>query len=750
MDGFLVKNEDKIHVKDRPDLVLGNAQALVPEEEGDELVVLQQIQNPYLAAMQSVEEQMQSLEESQVTGVRKAVRWAARDFQHDPDAKFENIRSNYGFLKNELQSVIPTEQQAYQDKRNELIGRYTVLIQGCEKYIAFNGGKVYFEGKERLGLIKGLLASLKVEKMYFEEQADKIYAKITADQAHQQTDVIWGNALGNTETREYIRFYANATTGLEKTFGKKEMKHEGMKTVELLSFFDAASRVAEADPSGEVLKKALTDFIVAHKSSELDKEFYDFRSYVRDRLDKSFGIMKNNKVPAFFVAAGEDANSDEVKTQYAKLMIHNDKFYQYWTAIGALAPTLGLAGVQNPVDWESDGNIATYDKLNSEMVRKALDDRDLIDRVDAKETLGKYIEDMPLLSDALGDEESIIQHDTSTFQVKRPTTRSAGEGVDLANAVSADAFKAKLTDAEGRIEGRVNAAEFTTLHDGYADDAYWNVSLKNAAEPAVDICGDMKANSLLKALKGIATPAQIEEIFKKLFDGRKRLAEKQGKNEPITPEDRTAVDKEIDEGMELVTRIFFMHVRKMEDTYGALIGQLHPEDVFRQYGDELFEHMSCMNAMKGVLGWVKAKADNDPAYGQKAATQAFLTHGNFFYDVFHRMELYFTDQGDAEGFLARFELDESVKNLSKPDAFNGISGPRMTRSREKMYNKKVQERFTADGAREELAGKLFGKYKLPEEPQPVEDEDDGVEEEQDHEVHHVVEGDDDDDDDDDE
>ncbi len=719
-DGFLVKDQQNqsIHVKGDGNLDLEWIR--VPGEHEQE--------NPYLTSMQDFEQVHTSLSKTGYSGVGgKLFGRMSHVFQKDKNATFNGITRQYGELKGMMRNNMPTDRASFEAERDEIVRAFEAIVQSCAKYISYNSSILHNEGWQRLGVIKGLLASVTAEKNSFVEHADRIFAKITENPQELQTDVIWGNALG--DMKQDVRFYGDVYTNLTETFEKKSMQKEGMKTHELLEFFSSASKMGEGDPRGEVLKTALKDFISAHKSEELVKEFSDFRAFVVESLHKSFSEMVEAEVSDYFVKPGEDPLSADVRVQYAKLMIRTDKYYQYWMAANAMAETLGLP-VLSLEYMESGGELKDYDKLNPVAVQRSLTNRDALDRKQAKKTLSKYIADMDLLEDSLGDEKKLMQvplpQQDKAYQVKKPMAKYAGiydngMEVDLAAGVAAQQFKDKMSQAQTRIDGRVKEDEITALKGKY-DAAYWTGALKKAE--GGDLCGDvLSGDMLLNALKSIATQAQITQIFALLFEGRKDLQKMRDEHKPQEEinQKMELVNMQIEEGMKLLVNVCYDHLRKMRDTYGTLIGSMHPEDVYWQYGDELYEHFSSLEAMKHIFDWVRGAQQRDPDYAREAKTKKFLTLGNFYYAVYHRMEWYFTGhekQPQAaqapEHFREWFEGDIYVQFLNNPENFQGIGGPRMTRAMERKYREKFRERAgKVPLTRPDFPYKLFGAFSPP-------------------------------------
>ena len=191
---------------------------------------------------------------------------------------------------------------------------------------------------------------------------------------------------------------------------------------------------------------------------------------------------------------------------------------------------------------------------------------------------------------------------------------------------------------------------------------------------------------------------KMEEIFDNLMGVHKTN---------LSPEEQQAASTNFDTGIRQLKSVYLNHLRRMQDTYGTTLSQLHPEDVWRLLTKKDLDQFAGMQDSEQLLKDFSKYFDLE----HNAEDQEFKRLSDYYMDVLMHLSTYpvlpheatGTAQVDA-GMANAFSSSVPYTGMVQREA--GINGPRYSDEEMARYHADLRKR-SQNGS---FKGVLFGRY----------------------------------------
>ena len=191
---------------------------------------------------------------------------------------------------------------------------------------------------------------------------------------------------------------------------------------------------------------------------------------------------------------------------------------------------------------------------------------------------------------------------------------------------------------------------------------------------------------------------EMTELFDKLMAPHK---------EGMNAEEQKKANDQFDEGVKQYKKILLDDMRHMENKYGRMLTQMHPEDYLPQLDNQQFLKENRFNLDAGQLT-IKGKRYFDPQKNEE--DQEFLDKANYYGSVSRMNEKYnmmaHGQEKNSQDELAEMVEDEELGVAEKLE--NKIGGPQMDQEEQAAYIQSVQNRATSKAY---LKNRLFGRFR---------------------------------------
>ena len=306
----------------------------------------------------------------------------------------------------------------------------------------------------------------------------------------------------------------------------------------------------------------------------------------------------------------------------------------------------------------------------------------------------------------------------------RKVTSMAGVFTD-AHMDPEQAGQINLTLDVGRYEGKngsVNeradfvrpdaAGLFEALRTKYEgadyDASRYNADMMNASG-TIKVAGinyQRLAILMERSLGAEMTNAQIEKLYDKLMAPHKTDLDK---NDPAAV---AAADAEFDEGMLQLKEIYHKQLKRIENTFGTLITQMHPDDFLRQAGPKVKDYFAIMQD----VGCMMDCSDKYFDFEHSEADREFKRLADYYFHAWYAMQPFLLinyartttelDDVNKESLISASMLMPPVELVNAEKLSDGVGGPHMDKKQERKYLRGLKERAEKQGFEEYL----FGKY----------------------------------------
>ena len=624
--------------------------------------------------------------------------WRGRD-----SASMSDVKNSYSALKDFMNEEIPEYDLEFNERKTAIEDCYNRLITHCQEYLNSHKNPFTKEGKHRKAMVAAILSNSAREKASLSIAAQKLSAR-------KEKGMIWGNLFG--EMTKNVDLCTGVYSQLDNRLGENSEVPAGAKTLELANVLSAGMIMKETDERGQLISDMTLIWTKDNITDDLKKEFRQFRKFITR-------IVVNNYKTALASRAGNFAfypspETEEKKRQYILLTIINSDQYTLYKALKELAPSLGEDPAGCGVEGEElisgiQESTAYFNQLFPGMVRESLDLISYYRRVNARSFLNGYLESEKL-DRLLGEDLQSRQTNARPYDMRVPTPAEAGTE-KLENELSVGHLLQLVNGSEKYREDVVAGEEGADVFEKWMNvkqrivnrhgNDVFNHDIVNY-DGTIHIQGLNTARvfgKLMGTTGGTLTPAEIEDLYDKLLS-RSKVGVGEGK---ITAEES---DRRFNEGMYRLTDIYLEQLRRMEATYGRLIGQMHPEDIGRQFGDELFDHLAVIQDTEQLKGCLLKHGNPN-----SLKVREFIMLSDYFNDIFNRSFVYL-QQKDIQNFSHMhdyLEGSDPVRNLLSVDRFDSIKGPRMNGSQKKKYNANLKKRFHQKGGTWD--SRLFSEFR---------------------------------------
>ncbi len=610
--------------------------------------------------------------------------WAGRD-----SSSMSDVKNSYATLNDLMNEEIPPiDSEEFEARKTAIEDCYTRLIHNCQEYIKTHKHPFTKNGKKRKAMVTAILSSAELEKVSVSLAVDSL-------KEHVEEGMIWGNLFG--EMQENVDLCEGVYDKFDTQFPEEKEAPAGAVSMELAKYVSGIYALKDEDYAVQPIYDMATVWIKNNMTEELKKEFKQFRTFI-------MRILLNDYRTAFDHAPNKkdlllDKNNDDLmRHQMVSLWILNTEHYAYYKSLRELAPLFGEERMKCGVPGEEIINEIRetpdyFTRLKPEAVMAELKKIRYYRKVDARNFLQGYLPD-DKLDEVLGEGLMRRENDAVPFEMKLPSAKTAGteklEGeffqTDYMRKVNRTVFYREdaLKDEEGEDAEAKYESFMDRLSKKYGDKIF-NSNLENS-DGTIGISGLNTARMLTNLVQspgGTLTSADIERLYDKLL-ARSRIGEGEGK---ISAEE---ADRLFMEGINDLVDIYLKHLQRMEATYGRLILQMHPEDIFRQVGDEFYDQMCIAQDLMQIKEFLFLYGDTE-----SRKVREFIMLSDYFFNINQRSLTYYgrvTEKTD-EGTYRDIEGQESIRDLQNTSRYDSIKGPRMTAAQKKKYNANLKKRF---------------------------------------------------------
>ena len=620
--------------------------------------------------------------------------WRGRDSQ-----SMNDVKNSYRALNDFMSEEIPADDQEFEARKTAIVQCYDRLISHCEAYI--NGHKNPFtkSGKRRKAIVEAIMSSASLERL-------NVIPAIEELKSVREEGMIWGNVFG--QMQENVDLCVGVYDGFERKFPEGEEVPVGARTLELAKVVSAsyaltASEEVKDNEKGMLISKMSTVWLQHNMNDDLKKEFRQFRKFVTK-------ILVNNYRTSLAYAGEKSADYIKKDTkdrdlafrQFSLLMIVNSENFGLYRALNELA----LYFEEDPVGCGVQGEemlsglrdtVSFFTELDREKVGEFLKISRHYRRVEARSILDGFV-DGTKLDNLLGASLKGRQNDAVPLEVKRPLPKDSGKekldgDYDYIYYIRKVRDTTILRDeATGDAAGENADQKIETLNNEFAERygiEFFNHDLCNS-DNTVKLTGLNSSRifgELLGPLGGHMNKAQIAALYDKLL-ARSRIGTGEGK---ISAEE---ADRLFNEGMDDLIDIYLDFMKRMETTYGRLMGQMHPEDILRQFGDEYYCHIGVAQDLEQVKEFIIGHYDLSSFKARE-----FIFLADYFINIHSRTTTYLSYiMTDPDGpIYAMTEGQRSTRELLDVEKLNFLTGPQMTPAQKKKYNENLKKRFHKKG-----------------------------------------------------
>ncbi len=660
--------------------------------------------------------------------------WNGRDSE-----SMQAVKHYYSLLSRHMKKTIPADDAEFENSLSQLDKCYSDLITVCGEYIKSHRFPITPSGRQRKAMVRAVLSSAQKEHYLLETSASSLKSK-------RQDGMIWGNIFG--VFKEDIEFCASFYTHLDSKLSPLEGHgRTGAVTTELACVISASEELNLTDARGKLLTDMATTWASNYASDELRSSLHTARRELVKRLVAtfnsivSFHILPSNisNVPR---GASRDVWDDALRQLcWARLSVTED--FKYWKAIRKVCAAVSAKGDIEDLPGEAEllkipgTDMSKYPLLKQSGLQDFFGDSNIFARINARRLLDPYV-DRRFLNRTLGG--LVVKHATNADPLpveKMPTPKEAGN-CDLNTAYGPvehnnvrtgylvdtnDRTKEEkkylpdgLPDEEGATILERAHSLTTRLTAKYGSEMMHDSTMSYSGKIKLDGLVPMRVLSNLERCIGAGmTGAKIEALYDKLMS-RKWVGQTDHPWRSTHPGVLTEADSDtilIDGIYELIDQ-YYIFAKRIEKTYGRLLGQLHPEDVVRQYSTDLIMYISGIQDMQQLIVFLKQHGDSAHGDFNDPKIREFFLLANYFMDFNNRLDGAITGNispakdgcGDAVGAM------DYAHRMAGIRTYSTIAGPAMTPKQAATYRANLRKRFKSVGERQgvDWSIRLFGEF----------------------------------------